>query len=179
MTIKSRIKKIRLTLGLNQTDFGARISVAQTYLSQLEKGDREITEKIFRLICLEFNVNEEWLRNGNGDMFVEDDHGILSQLAAEYNLSDIEKKIIRTYLGLSETNRKKLVDFGMFFANEFAKQNSPDIAATIAARPFKNDHNLTREEKESMMKRQLDAEEKDVTSSVSTFINGSDGEKMA
>lgn len=69
MIINERVRLLRKTLGLTQKDFGKRISVAQTYLSQIEKGERDVTDKIFRLICLEFDVSESWLRNGDGEMF--------------------------------------------------------------------------------------------------------------
>ncbi len=75
-TIGHRVKVLRNSLGLTQCAFGEKIEVAQTYLSQIEKGDRDVTDKIFKLICLQSwngkNVNEEWLRSGTGDMFVKD-----------------------------------------------------------------------------------------------------------
>ena len=59
---------------MNQKDFGERIEVAQTYLSQIEKGDRPVTDKISKIVCLQNwngkSVNEEWFLTGNGEMFV-------------------------------------------------------------------------------------------------------------
>ena len=73
--VNDRVKILRNDLGMNQSDFGKKIGIAQTYLSQIEKGDRQVTDKIFKIICLEsWNgnfVNEEWLRTGNGEMFLE------------------------------------------------------------------------------------------------------------
>lgn len=70
MTINERVKVVRKQLKLTQKDFGQKICIAQTYLSQIEKGDREVTDKIAQLISLQFNVNENWLRTGQGEMFV-------------------------------------------------------------------------------------------------------------
>ena len=66
MTINERVKMVRKELGLNQTDFGKRIAIAQGYLTNVENGRRDVTEKTIRLICLEFNVSENWLRTGEG-----------------------------------------------------------------------------------------------------------------
>ena len=75
MTINERVKELRSFLKMNQSTFGEKIGIAQTYLSQIEKGDRDVTDKISKIICLtEWNgrkVSEDWLQNGMGDMFVE------------------------------------------------------------------------------------------------------------
>lgn len=67
-TVNQRVKDLRISLGMNQKKFGERIGIAQTYLSQIEKGDRDVTDKIFRIICLEDwggkKVNPDWLENG-------------------------------------------------------------------------------------------------------------------
>lgn len=73
MSINDRVKELRKTLKLTQREFGSKISVAQTYLSQIENGDREVTDKIAQLIILQFSVNENWLRTGSGKMFLEND----------------------------------------------------------------------------------------------------------
>lgn len=111
MTINDRVKSVRLSVGLNQTEFGERITVAQTYLSQIEKGDRDVTKKILKLICLQFNVNEEWLRTGNGSMFVESDASLVGQLAEKYGLGGVEQTILASFLGLNEKNRAVVLDF--------------------------------------------------------------------
>lgn len=72
--VNERVKRLRTFLEMNQNDFGKKIGIAQTYLSQIEKGDRQVTDKIFKIICLEsWNgnfVNADWLRNGVGEMFI-------------------------------------------------------------------------------------------------------------
>lgn len=69
MTINERIKILRKTLKLNQTDFGKRVAIAQGHLTNIETGKRDVTEKNIKIICLEFNVNKEWLTTGEGVMF--------------------------------------------------------------------------------------------------------------
>lgn len=69
MTINERIKILRKTLKLNQTEFGKRVAIAQGHLTNIETGKRDVTEKNIKIICLEFNVNKEWLSTGEGAMF--------------------------------------------------------------------------------------------------------------
>ncbi len=69
MSIHNRVRQVRTALKMTQKDFGSRIAVAQSYLTNLETGKRDITEKIIKIICSEFNVNEQWLRTGDGEMF--------------------------------------------------------------------------------------------------------------
>lgn len=66
--MQERIKEVRKDLGLNQTEFGQRIGVAQTTVAGWELGTREIPDIAIRAICREFNVNEIWLRSGAGEM---------------------------------------------------------------------------------------------------------------
>lgn len=68
--MKDRIKMVRKSVGLNQTDFGERIGVKQNTVALYESGSREPSNSVLALICNSFNVNEEWLRTGAGEMFV-------------------------------------------------------------------------------------------------------------
>lgn len=68
--MNERIKELRKTLGLNQTDFGARIGIKQGTVAGYEGGTRVPLDAVISSICREFNVNEEWLRYGTGEMFL-------------------------------------------------------------------------------------------------------------
>ena len=69
--MKDRIKKIRKESGLTQVDFGERIGVKGNTITNYENGLRTPTDAVILSICREFDVNEEWLRNGTGEMFVQ------------------------------------------------------------------------------------------------------------
>lgn len=64
-----RIKEIRKALNLNQVDFAEKIGLSQSSLGMIEVGKRTFSEKHIKLICTTFNVNENWLRTGDGNMF--------------------------------------------------------------------------------------------------------------
>lgn len=69
MNIGDRIKKLRKTLDLTQQKFGERIGVKGNTIAQYELGRNEPIDAVLSLICREFNVNREWLKTGNGEMF--------------------------------------------------------------------------------------------------------------
>lgn len=64
-----RIKKIRLMLNMTQEEFGAKIGLAKASISRIESGATGTTDQTIRSICREYNVNETWLRTGEGEMF--------------------------------------------------------------------------------------------------------------
>ena len=67
--IKDRIKKIRKEFDLTQQKFADKIGMKQNTIAQYEMGRTNPSDAIIFSICREFNVNEEWLRTGQGDMF--------------------------------------------------------------------------------------------------------------
>lgn len=71
MTKGERVKEIRKALGLTLEKFGQPLGVKKTAISQIEKGRNGLTEQMTKGICREFNVNEDWLRNGTGEMFIQ------------------------------------------------------------------------------------------------------------
>ena len=66
--MQNRIKELRKSLGLNQTEFGEKLGVAQTTIAGYENGSRDMSDAIIKSICREYGVNETWLRTGAGEM---------------------------------------------------------------------------------------------------------------
>ena len=67
--MNERIKKLRKSLGLTQQEFSDRIKVKRNTVATYEMGRSMPSDAAISLICREFNVNETWLRTGEGDMF--------------------------------------------------------------------------------------------------------------
>ena len=117
--VNERLKSLRISLGMNQKDFGERIEVAQTYLSQIEKGGRPVTDKISKIVCLQNwngkSVNEEWFLTGNGEMFVPETKDeqitrLLSDVLKKEN-SDFKRRLVTALSKLDDTGWKYLEDF--------------------------------------------------------------------
>jgi transcriptional regulator with XRE-family HTH domain len=68
-SINRRIKLVREALHLSQIKFSKVISLSSGYLAGVEVEKRKVNDRIVKLICAAFGVNEKWLRNGDGEMF--------------------------------------------------------------------------------------------------------------
>ena len=75
MTDGERIKELRKTLEIRQGDFAKKLSTTQGPISDIENGRKNLSDRTIKLICLEDwngrTVNEDWLRTGEGEMFIE------------------------------------------------------------------------------------------------------------
>lgn len=111
MNIGDRIKKVRKSLDLTQEAFALRIGTVQNTITGYESGRRNPSAIVISLICREFNVNEEWLRNGAGEMFLPDSSDELNALVKRYNLSKNDQTLIEKYVNLDSDSRKKIIDF--------------------------------------------------------------------
>ena len=68
-SVKDRIKLLRKELELTQEKFSERLGIKRNTIAKSETGINEPTNAVISLICREFNVNEQWLRTGEGEMF--------------------------------------------------------------------------------------------------------------
>lgn len=68
--MKDRIKKIRKQAGLNQTEFGLNIGVRQSAITGYETGAREPLDAVIKSMCSAYQINEQWLRTGEGEMYL-------------------------------------------------------------------------------------------------------------
>ncbi len=118
MTQGERVKKLRKQLSLTLEKFGERLGVQKSAISKIERGDCGITEQMTKAICREFNVNENWLRIEEGDMFrelpEEDETAIIvSDLLEEGKdnpFYEIILEIMNTYRELSPKSQEVLRD---------------------------------------------------------------------
>lgn len=126
--MKERLKQLRKTLGLTMEKFGSNLGVTKTAISLLESGKTNLTDQMIKSICsASWNgkfVNEDWLRTGTGDMFVEippeDEVGILvSQLIEDKDnpFFSLIMETMRTYNQLSPENKAIITDFGRQLLN--------------------------------------------------------------
>lgn len=100
MEIGERIKIVRDEIGLTQSDFASKIGIGQAALSALEKGVRSVTDRNIDLICREYSVSPDWLRTGEGDMFVQSDDSLFDRFIDENGLDALDAAIIRAFVKL-------------------------------------------------------------------------------
>lgn len=122
--MKDRIKALRKELGLTQEKFAKRLSMKRNTIANYEIGRNEPIDAVISLICKEFKVNEEWLRTGEGEMFLKpEQNDLVSRAAVLLGEKDpIFEAFIETYSKLNEGNRRVLVDFFSDFADKLSKK---------------------------------------------------------
>ena len=134
MTENERILKLRKEfLSMTQDNFGAKIGLKKSALSQIESGKNAVTEQTRILICSTFNVREAWLRDGEGEPFsVPDsrDEEIADFVA--HALSDRSPEIQRTFLHvlskLTDEQWEALADIAEALVEEQLRQQNEDAA---------------------------------------------------
>lgn len=72
MTINERIKYLRKeVIHKTQEEFALTIKVSRSNLGAIEIGRIAVTDRVVSDICEKYNVNEDWLRTGEGEMFIQ------------------------------------------------------------------------------------------------------------
>ena len=114
MDINDRVKFLRETLDLSQEAFGKKISLERSTISLIERHQRKATDRVISDICREFYVNEEWLRNGEGLMFKEEDTFSLDDYLNQKNCSEKDiiliKAFTNAYMQFPEELRDSFID---------------------------------------------------------------------
>ena len=104
--MKDRIKQVRNKYGLTQQQFADRLRIKGNAISQYESGRNKPIDAVISLICREFNVNEMWLRTGDGDPFNNKEDTAVKQLCAELHASELEAGILRAYFRIDPKIRE-------------------------------------------------------------------------
>ena len=108
MTQGERVKEVRKALGLTLDKFGEKVGVKKQTVSRIENGVNNVTDQMVLSICREFNVNYDFLMNGEGEMFDDLPQTVLDELCAQYDLDDLDKSLVEMYLEMPEQVREYL-----------------------------------------------------------------------
>lgn len=103
--MNERFKELRIALNLTQQEFGDKLGLLKSAISKIESNKQNVTEQLILIVCREFNVSEEWLRNGTGEMFIEKDRfQVISEFAAGVvkKPDSIQAKLIESLAKLDE-----------------------------------------------------------------------------
>lgn len=115
MELNERISAVIEALGIKKTEFADRLNVSQAFVTQLTKGVSRPSERTISDICREFKVNEDWLRTGEGEMFVEmsrDEEiaAFVGDILSEES-DDFKRRLIGALSRLDENGWKALEQF--------------------------------------------------------------------
>lgn len=112
-TINERIAACIKESGLTKTAFAKKINISQPFISQLCSGEKLPSDRTIADICREFNVNENWLRTGEGEMFLRLNNDEEFELICEYiRVKDpIIKEILLSYWRLPDEQKAGVKEF--------------------------------------------------------------------
>jgi len=121
-----RVRELRKTLRLSGEKFGEKIGLKKVAVSQIETGRNNLSEQNILAICREFNVNEDWLRYGTGEMFKDMtlDEEIISFIGdIQWDASTtFKKRFISAIAKLNEEEWKVLEKIITACANEIEEK---------------------------------------------------------
>ena len=127
-TIGTRIKGIRKGAGLTLEKFGAKIGITAASLSTIENGKSNPSGQTVLMICREFHVNEDWLRDGTGEPFMQLSR---EETIAEYvgringgNITDIDESIIKLLAETPVEEWENLASVLRLFADTIKKPDT-------------------------------------------------------
>lgn len=109
--MNERIKELRERLGMSQTEFAESLNLKRNSISLIEVGKRNPSDRTILDICNKFDVSEDWLRNGTGEVFLETPSSTMEQLRREFDLDEFSFNLVYEYLKLGGEQRKAVRDF--------------------------------------------------------------------
>lgn len=132
MSMNVRIRQLRDYLGLTMKEFGEKISLSQGNVSLIESGKVNITERNIKLICSTWNVSENWLRAGEGEMFLNETFSEVDALVKQFSFPEICAKLLYTYDSLDEERQKAVLDYARSFIASMVRDDPASVADAIA-----------------------------------------------
>ena len=122
--LKDRIKKIRKELDLTQQKFADRLGVQRNTIAMYEMGRTLPSDAIMRSICREFNVNEDWLRTGEGEMFIkltrDEEMAKLTKKLLNEEEDSFKNRLISVLANLTDVQWEVLAEVAEKLSNEKA-----------------------------------------------------------
>ena len=123
--MEKRIKELRKSKKLTQTEFGARLGVKGNTITNYEKGLRLPSDAIITSICREFNVRREWLETGEGKMELETQSQTLDKIARRYSASHTFRSMLDVYAQMDEDGQRAVERYIELLANALATGKDP------------------------------------------------------
>ena len=106
--VSRRISEVRKALGLTQKKFAEDLKISPTLAGALERNSRTIKERIVKMICFTYGVNEKWLKTGKGSMFEESKDLRLEEVISNFKkLDDLLQDYVLKQIRLALEYQKK------------------------------------------------------------------------
>ena len=111
--INERFIELRKACKKNQTEFAKVLGLSRSGVTAIETGQRNVTEKHLLMLSNwdEYNVNIDWLRTGDGEMFLPTETDTLEKIRKEYDLTDAQFRCVSNFLRLPENEKEIIFNF--------------------------------------------------------------------
>lgn len=146
MEMHERIKNVRKKNNMSQNEFAERLGVTRSVISNIELNRLAKPEQkasLIKLISKEFNVNEEWLLNGTGEMTIDPDTFSLDEYAKQRGATDFDLEIVKAYFEMPKELREAIKE-------HFISKTLPQLRA-------ENENAATKEENPNSIDHEVEA----------------------
>ena len=127
--MNNRIKMVRKDAGETLTTFGEKIGISFSAVGKIEKGVNNPSEQTIKSICHLYNINENWLRTGEGDPFPETTDNIVQFAAAHPDMSDVDKALMEAYFDLSDEQKDGVLQYCLKVAEAWNNKNNRKVSS--------------------------------------------------
>ena len=125
--MNERLKKLRKTLDMTQQEFADRIGTKRNTIAKYETDTNVPSAAVISLICREFNVNEEWLREGKGEMFIkmprDDEIATFIGKTLHSEEDSFKKRLISALSALNESDWETLEKLALSLVDKEKEQD--------------------------------------------------------
>lgn len=160
---RERIKYYRETIaGLSQSKFAQSLEISKSNLANIEVGRVNLTDRVINNICDTYNINEEWLRTGEGPMEKQKtrDEEILSFIDKIKETDNVFAK--RFIMALSKLSYDEWKTIDKLITNYSQMSALCDEETAVSENLKKPDNKLTPAEKRAIVNGEIDQEEKEI-----------------
>lgn len=115
--MKDRLVEIRKQIGgqkkISQSKFAELLGTTRNAVASYELGKVVPSDTFIQLLCSKFNINEHWLRTGEGNMLIDSDDSLFTAFSEKYGLSKAEQNVARYCLQLTSAQRAEILNHVM------------------------------------------------------------------
>lgn len=134
MTENERVKQVRKSLGLTLEEFAEPLGVGKTAISKIENGLSNVTQQMELSICREYNINETWLRTGEGEMKAEQPEDEIDAVIKKYDLPEEVRVMLEQFVKLRTDHQEIIADYIESVAASL-RGDTPAASATPTQKP--------------------------------------------
>ena len=133
--MKDRIKYLRKdVLGMTMEEFGEKVGLSKAAISQIESGKSGLSDVAVKAICNEYNINEAWLRTGEGEMKTEQPEDEIDAVIKKYDLSEEVRVMLEQFVKLRSDHQEIIADYIESVAASL-RGDTPAASATPTQKP--------------------------------------------